>query len=148
MRKIIDGKLYDTDKAKRVGGPWSPAGFGPGDFDWCEEALYRKRTGEYFLHGEGGTEDQVRRAVRAERGGPAASASCRCPTTRPASGPSATSARTSTRRSSARRTRGRQPCCRSPSPAATYHAIKSEAARRGCSMRDMVVEWAATLARD
>lgn len=54
MRKIIDGKLYDTEKAKRVGEPWSPAGFGPGDFGWCEEALYRKRTGEYFLHGEGG----------------------------------------------------------------------------------------------
>ncbi len=33
-------------------------------------------------------------------------------------------------------------------PAATYRAIKSEAARRGCSMRDMAVEWAATLARD
>ena len=32
-------------------------------------------------------------------------------------------------------------------PKATYRAIKSEAARRGCSMRDMVVEWAATLAR-
>ena len=30
-------------------------------------------------------------------------------------------------------------------PAATHRAIKDEATRRGCSMRDLIVEWAATL---
>lgn len=54
MKKIIDGRIYDTETAKLVGEPWSPAGLGPGDSDWCEETLYRKRTGEFFLRGEGG----------------------------------------------------------------------------------------------
>lgn len=52
MKKIINGKLYDTDTARRLGdydngGSWS-------DFGHFEEALYVKKTGEYFLHGEGG----------------------------------------------------------------------------------------------
>lgn len=54
MKKIIDGKKYDTETAKQVGETWSPAGFGPSDFEWYEETLYRKRTGEYFLCGQGG----------------------------------------------------------------------------------------------
>lgn len=52
MKKIIKGKLYDTDTAKELGS-WSNAG-GWRDFSHMEETLYRKRTGEYFLHGEGG----------------------------------------------------------------------------------------------
>ena len=28
--------------------------FAFGDFDWVQETLYVKRTGEYFLHGKGG----------------------------------------------------------------------------------------------
>ncbi len=52
MRKIIDGKSYDTDTAEWIGEYES--GFGRGDFDWFREELYRKRTGEYFLWGEGG----------------------------------------------------------------------------------------------
>ena len=52
MKKIINGKLYDTETAKRVGF-WSNAG-GWRDFSHIEESLYRKRTGEFFLHGEGG----------------------------------------------------------------------------------------------
>lgn len=54
MKKIIDNRVYDTDTAQQVGPAYSPAGFGPSDFDRYEETLYRKRTGEYFLHGEGG----------------------------------------------------------------------------------------------
>lgn len=51
MKKIINGKRYDTDTAKNVG-------------YWCsnitdglyrvEEILYRKKTGEFFLLGAGG----------------------------------------------------------------------------------------------
>ena len=52
MKKIINGKLYDTDTAKRVGSIYH--GEGPRDFRHYEETLYKKRTGEYFLHGEGG----------------------------------------------------------------------------------------------
>ena len=51
MKKIINGKRYDTDTAKNVG-------------YWCanitdgiyriEETLFRKKTGEYFLFASGG----------------------------------------------------------------------------------------------
>ena len=51
MRKVIKGKLYDTEKAMMVA-EWSD-GY-PSDFRYCCEELYRKRTGEYFVHGEGG----------------------------------------------------------------------------------------------
>lgn len=49
MKKIIKGKLYDTDTAKRVGGACGGDGFS----SWDEE-LYQKRTGEFFLFGQGG----------------------------------------------------------------------------------------------
>ena len=52
MKKIINGKLYDTDTAKCVGA-WSN-NRSRRDFSSCDETLYRKRTGEFFLHGEGG----------------------------------------------------------------------------------------------
>lgn len=52
MKKIINGKVYDTEKAKAVGA-WSNGGTWR-DFDHREETLYRKKTGEFFLHGEGG----------------------------------------------------------------------------------------------
>ena len=61
MKRIIDGKVYDTETAHQVGRPWSPAGLGPSDFEWYEETLYRKRTGEYFLHGEGGPKTRYAR---------------------------------------------------------------------------------------
>lgn len=53
MRKIIDGRLYDTDTARSVGEWERGSGFG-----YTRETLYRKRTGEYFLHGEGGPQTQ------------------------------------------------------------------------------------------
>lgn len=52
MKKIINGKLYDTETAKEIGS--THHGEGPRDFTYFAETLYRKRTGEYFLYGEGG----------------------------------------------------------------------------------------------
>mgnify|MGYP006972691523 CR=1 FL=1 len=52
MKRIINGRLYDTDTAKEIG--WYDNGFGGGDFRYYYESLYRKRTGEYFLYGSGG----------------------------------------------------------------------------------------------
>jgi hypothetical protein len=52
MKKIINGKKYDTDTAELVG-EWDNGHYYT-DFSWCSEALYRKRTGEFFLHGKGG----------------------------------------------------------------------------------------------
>lgn len=51
MKKIIGGKKYDTDTAKRVGS--FESGY-IGDFEWRNETLYLKATGEFFLAGEGG----------------------------------------------------------------------------------------------
>lgn len=51
MKKIIHGKLYDTDTARLCG---SDSYSNPGDFSHWSEELYRKRTGEFFLHGAGG----------------------------------------------------------------------------------------------
>lgn len=52
MKKIINGKLYNTETAKKL------AEFSNdcicSDFRYFEESLYRKRTGEYFLYGFGG----------------------------------------------------------------------------------------------
>ena len=53
MKKIIKGKVYDTDTAKQVGSCWwndAPTG----DFASVNETLFVKKTGEYFLDGEGG----------------------------------------------------------------------------------------------
>lgn len=51
MRKIINGKMYNTETAKRIGFySWNYVG----NFDYFEESLYRKKTGEFFLYGEGG----------------------------------------------------------------------------------------------
>lgn len=52
MKKIINGKLYNTDTAKELGS-WENT---PDvrDFSHFEETLYQKRTGEFFIYGEGG----------------------------------------------------------------------------------------------
>ena len=52
MKKIINGRLYDTETAKLIGG-WSN-GFSSSDFHYCTEDIYQKKNGEYFLHGSGG----------------------------------------------------------------------------------------------
>lgn len=52
MKKIINGKVYDTEKAREVA-EWSN-NLGWRDFHNIEETLYCKKTGEYFLHGKGG----------------------------------------------------------------------------------------------
>jgi hypothetical protein len=51
-KKIINGKLYNTETATLVG-EWCN-NYPTNDFNYCDESLYRKRTGEYFLYGEGG----------------------------------------------------------------------------------------------
>lgn len=55
MKKIINGKVYDTDTAKRLAG-WDNGIYGA--LESVSETLYRKKTGEYFVHGEGGAMTQ------------------------------------------------------------------------------------------
>lgn len=52
MKKIINGKKYDTDTAEFV--CFTSYGNGSSDFRHWSEELYRKKTGEYFIYGEGG----------------------------------------------------------------------------------------------
>jgi hypothetical protein len=52
MKRIIDGKKYDTETAYMVG-QWENM-YDVSNFHYYSESLYRKRTGEYFLYGEGG----------------------------------------------------------------------------------------------
>ena len=52
MKRIINGKRYDTETARKVADYWH--GSSSRDFTHYEESLYCKRTGEYFLAGEGG----------------------------------------------------------------------------------------------
>ena len=50
MRKVINGLPYDTKTAEKL---TENSYSNPRDFNWYEETLYRKRTGEYFLYYEG-----------------------------------------------------------------------------------------------
>lgn len=51
MKKIINGKLYNTETAKKCG-EHEPNPY-RSDFSWYCESLYQKKTGEFFLHGDG-----------------------------------------------------------------------------------------------
>ena len=52
MKKVINNKLYNTETAECLGSYSN--GYDPRKFDWYKESLYRKQTGEFFLHGTGG----------------------------------------------------------------------------------------------
>lgn len=52
MKKVIRGRLYDTEKAVLVGEFYDEA-MPEEDLSFYREELYRKRTGEYFLYGTG-----------------------------------------------------------------------------------------------
>ena len=52
MKKIINGKQYNTETAERLG-EYEPSPY-RSDFHYFCETLYRKKTGGFFLHGEGG----------------------------------------------------------------------------------------------
>lgn len=52
MIKIIKGKKYDTNTALKVA-EWDN-GLGRSDHHAIFEIMYKKRTGEFFLYGEGG----------------------------------------------------------------------------------------------
>lgn len=60
MKKYINGKVYDTETARKIGGA---SNYGKSDYKWYEETLYRKKTGEYFLYGEGHAASPYRERV-------------------------------------------------------------------------------------
>ena len=69
MKKIINNKAYDTNTAKELGSWSNMADYG--NFSQFSETLYRKKTGEFFLYGEGGpmTKYAVAEGSNSWRGG-------------------------------------------------------------------------------
>ena len=61
MKKIINGKIYDTTTAKLIGRTNNGCGYG--DLNWIEENLFRKKTGEFFIFGEGGARTRYASSV-------------------------------------------------------------------------------------
>jgi hypothetical protein len=53
MKKLIDGKMYNTETADNIAA-WSNT-YDRGNFHFCEEYLYKTGKGTYFLHGIGGS---------------------------------------------------------------------------------------------
>ena len=51
MKRIINGKRYDTEKAREIGIGYSG--------DTGATTLYRKRTGEYFIHSATGDNSAI-----------------------------------------------------------------------------------------
>lgn len=54
MKKIINGKLYDTSTAEAVGS----YGYSSGDY-YLGETLYEMQTGGFFLHRAGDAEECI-----------------------------------------------------------------------------------------
>jgi hypothetical protein len=52
MRKLIDGKLYDTETATMIAETWN--GLINSDFRNLDETIYKTKNGKYFLYGHGG----------------------------------------------------------------------------------------------
>lgn len=52
MKKIINGKMYNTETATYIG--YHDNNLLVNDFYYCCQELYHKRTGEFFLYGQGG----------------------------------------------------------------------------------------------
>ncbi len=52
MKRIINGKRYDTESAEIIAS-WSN-GYNPGDFNYCDEDLHKTKKGAYFIAGDGG----------------------------------------------------------------------------------------------
>jgi len=52
MKKVIDGKIYNTKTATCIAS-WDNGYYG-GDFNRCSEDLYQTKKGVYFIYGEGG----------------------------------------------------------------------------------------------
>lgn len=62
-KAIVNGTLFDTEKATPLGEIGSGAGIYHGDFNRWEAILYRGRNGTFFMEGEGGPRSPFRRPL-------------------------------------------------------------------------------------
>lgn len=67
MKKIIKGKLYNTETAESIA-VWSNGHF-PSDFRHCEESLYKTKKGAWFIAGSGGAMSKYGRSYGNSTGG-------------------------------------------------------------------------------
>lgn len=65
MKRIIDGRRYDTSTAEEIA--TATHGY-KNEFSYYEETLYCKRTGEYFLYGYGHGESKYAKQVLGDWG--------------------------------------------------------------------------------
>lgn len=61
MKKIINGKVYDTETATLMAS-WENM-YDVRNFSYVEERLYQKKTGEFFLYGYGGPSTKYAKTV-------------------------------------------------------------------------------------
>ncbi len=52
MKRVINGRLYNTETAKHIGNYYNDLSYD--DFNYFDEDLYLKKTGEFFLAGSSG----------------------------------------------------------------------------------------------
>lgn len=64
MKKIIEGRVYNTETAKFLG---SYQHSYRNDFSFYKEELYRTKSGAYFLYGEGGPASRYSKQVGQNR---------------------------------------------------------------------------------
>ena len=67
MRKIINRKVYDTEKAELI--DFDSNGFPCTDFKYYCESLYKTSKGNFFLFKEGGASSVMSQPVSGGRGG-------------------------------------------------------------------------------
>ena len=60
MKKVIDGKVYDTETAEQIA---STTFSKYGDLTYWSEKLYRTRKGNWFIAGEGGAMSPYARSI-------------------------------------------------------------------------------------
>ena len=60
MKKILKNKVYDTETAQKLA-EYAPNPY-RSDFHYFCETLYQKKTGEFFLHGEGNAASKYSRS--------------------------------------------------------------------------------------
>lgn len=61
MKKIINGKMYNTETANMVG--YNDNNLPRNDFGYCVEMLYKKKTGEFFIYGIGGALSKYSKSI-------------------------------------------------------------------------------------
>jgi hypothetical protein len=54
MRKVIEGKVYDTTTAEYICDVTPTSGMSQSDFRWEDTDLYRTKKGTFFIAGKGG----------------------------------------------------------------------------------------------